>query len=210
MPRELATSNGAVLTSIFKSPVAGRVPLRDHNLEGDRQSDLRVHGGTYKAIYLYPSEHYSYWSQELAGKDMPWGAFGENLTTEGFDEQEVHIGDQFRIGSAILQVTQPRMPCFKLALRFGRSDMVKRFWESGRPGMYFSVVREGDIGAGDSIERLNDGAEQVSVADVVRLFKRETDDRDLYARALRVPLFGSWKKDIQERWEYDLFTGAAE
>jgi MOSC domain-containing protein YiiM len=130
---------------------------------------------------------------------MPFGAFGENVTSEGLFETEVCIGDQFRFGSAILQVTQPRMPCYKLALRFERSDMVKRFWKSGRSGIYFSVVREGEMESGDAIEKIGAGPEQVTVADIVRLFKGEEWNGDILQRALRSPLYGSWKRDIQSR-----------
>ncbi len=199
-PREVKTRNGAVLTSIFKSPVHGKVALRGYNLEGDRQSDLKVHGGPNKAVYLYPSEHYSYWAQELPDMDLPLGVFGENLTTEGVSEETLHIGDQLRIGTATLQISQPRMPCYKLGIRFNRDDMVKRFWNSGRSGIYFSVVKEGEMEAGDGIERVAVHPEQVSVADVVRLYKGETRDPDVYERALRTPLSGSWREEIRERW----------
>lgn len=188
-----------VLSSIFKSPVEGRLPVRGHNIEGDRQADLRVHGGPYKAVYLYPSEHYAFWSAQLGLAELPLGAFGENLTTVGFTENDVGIGDRFRVGTAVLQVTQPRMPCFKLALRFGRSDMVKRFWQSGRAGIYFSIVQEGDLAKGDSLEKIEDGPEQVTVADVVRIYKGEEWSNDLRERVLRSPLRGSWKRDIESR-----------
>lgn len=171
--------------------------LAGYNLAGDRQSDLRVHGGPYKAVYLYPFEHYAYWQEELPDADLPYGAFGENLTTEGLTEDALHIGDQVRIGSAILQVTQPRMPCYKLALRFGRADMVKRFWASGRSGIYFSVVEEGELESGDRIDVIATDPHRVSVRDVVRLFKREVEDDELRERVLKAPLYGSWKRDIQ-------------
>lgn len=200
LPRRVLVGNRSVLTSIFKYPVQGKIPLRGVNLAGDRQSDLSVHGGPYKAVYLYPSEHYEYWAEQLPGFDLPFGAFGENLTTEGFKEDSIYIGDRLRIGSAILQVTQPRMPCFKLAIRFERSDMVKKFWQSGRSGIYFSVVEEGEIGAGDTIEHVSSDKEKVTVADVVRLYKGETSDPDLFSRVLQSPLHGSWKKDLRERW----------
>jgi MOSC domain-containing protein YiiM len=198
-PSRVETPNGTVLTSIFKSPVAGRVAVRRHNIEGDRQSDLTVHGGPNKAVYGYPQEHYSYWREELPGVDFVPGIFGENLTTQGLDEATVYIGDRFRVGSAILQVTQPRMPCYKLGVRFSRPDMVKRFWLSGRPGFYFSIVEEGDLGAGDSIERIGGETERISVADVVALYRREKTDSDLLQRVLRAPLSGSWKEEILER-----------
>lgn len=199
-PRQVEVGNSLVLTSIFKSPVEGRVAVRPHNIEGDRQSDLTVHGGPSKAIYCYPREHYEYWRQQLPGMNLPYAVFGENLTTEGFTEDAVFIGDRFRAGSAILQVTQPRMPCFKLAIRFGRADMVKLFWNSGRPGIYFSIVEDGDLAAGDTIERVSKGREAVSVGDIVRLYRREETDPELLARALRSPLSGSWKEELQERF----------
>jgi len=199
MPARVETPNGAVLTSIFKSPVAGKVAVRRHNIEGDRQSDLTVHGGPNKAVYGYAEEHYSYWREQLPGVDFVPGIFGENLTTQGLNEETVHIGDRFRVGSAILQVMQPRMPCYKLGVRFSRPDMVKRFWLSGRPGFYFSIVEEGDLAAGDSIERVGGENERISVADVVALYRREKTDSELLQRALRAPLAGSWKQEILER-----------
>jgi len=199
-PAQVETPTGRVLTSIFKSPVAGRVAVRRHNIEGDRQSDLSVHGGPNKAVYLYPSEHYPFWAAQLPDIDLPPGALGENLTTEGMLEEEVHIGDVFRIGTATVKVSQPRMPCFKLAIRMNRSDMVKRFWSSGRPGIYFSIVEEGEFQAGDRIDLLEGDPRRVSVADVVRVYKRETEDPDLLSRLMEAPLSGSWKKEIRERW----------
>lgn len=198
-PRLVPMGRRSVLTSIFKSPVEGPVSVHGHNIEGDQQADLRVHGGAYKAVYLYPSEHYAFWSGQLHMPDLPFGAFGENLTTAGFTEGEVCIGDQFRVGTAILQVAQPRMPCYKLGLRFGRPDMVKRFWQNGRPGIYFSIVQEGELARGSSIEKIADGPEHVSVTDVVRLYKGEEWSGDLRKSALRSPLRGSWKRDIQWR-----------
>jgi MOSC domain-containing protein YiiM len=200
-PREVPAGERSVLTSIFKSPTAGRVAVRRNNLEGDRQSDLRVHGGPYKAVYAYPSEHYAYWTEQLPGMTLPFGAFGENLTTAGLLEDTVAIGERFRIGSAIFEVTQPRMPCFKLALRFGRSDMVKKFWKSGFSGFYLAVLEEGELGVEDAIEKVADTAlERISVAQVVGLHKGEIDDAALFERALRAPLRGNWKNDIRERW----------
>ena len=199
MPRKLAISGATVLTSIFKSPVEGRVAVRRYNLAGDQQSDLTVHGGPYKAVYSYPREHYRYWSGQLPGMDLPHGVFGENLTTEGLTEDAAFIGDRFRVGTAVLQVTQPRMPCYKLGIRFGRADMVKRFWLSGRSGIYFSIVEEGDVAAGDGIEKLVEGEERVSVSDVVRLYRGEESSAELLERALRTPLSGGWKEGLWER-----------
>jgi MOSC domain-containing protein YiiM len=191
--------HSAVLTSIFKSPVSGRVAVRGYNIEGDRQSDLTVHGGPNKAVYCYPGEHYPFWREQLSDPDLPYGAFGENLTTEGLTEDAVRIGDRFRVGSTVLRVTQPRMPCFKLGIRFSRDDMVKRFWQSGRSGIYFAIAEEGDLAAGDPIEKIAEGPVEVSIADVVRLYRGDETSPELLDRALRAPLAGSWKAELQER-----------
>lgn len=198
-PQTLDFAGRQILTSIFKHPVEGRRRVIGYNIEGDRQSDLRVHGGPYKAIYLYPEEHYAYWKAQIGLGSLDYGAFGENLTTRGLLESQVRIGDQFRVGSAILQVTQPRMPCFKLQIRFNRSDMVKRFWQSGYSGIYFSVKSEGDLQSGDTLEKVAAGPEDITVADVVRLYKGEEWSSDLRDRALRSPLYGGWKSEIQAR-----------
>jgi MOSC domain-containing protein YiiM len=200
-PTRIAVPGGTVLTGIFKSPVAGRVAVRGHNIAGDRQADLTVHGGPYKAVYCYPEEHYSYWSRELPDVGLVPGNFGENLTTQGLSEETVNIGDRVRIGSAVLQVTQPRMPCDKLGIRFGRPDMVKRFWASGRSGIYFSIVEEGELASGDPIEKVGGEAESISVADAVALYKRTKTDPELLERALRAPLFGGWKQELRERYQ---------
>ena len=151
LPREVEWRGKSVRTSIFKSPIDRRVRVTTLNIEGDRQSDLTVHGGVDKAVYVYPSEHYAYWRSELPGMDLPWGVFGENLTTEGLLEQSVQIGDRLRVGSAEFVVTQPRMPCFKLAAKFEMDDMIKRFLQSRRSGFYFSVMREGKVTENDEI-----------------------------------------------------------
>jgi MOSC domain-containing protein YiiM len=163
-PQEFLVRGETVVTSIFKDPVKGRVRVRTLNLDGDEQSDLTVHGGINKAVYAYPSEHYARWSEELPDAELAWGAFGENLTIEGLLENTTCIGDRLRIGTAEMVVTQPRQPCYKLAYKFGRQDMIKRFVKSGRSGFYLSVASEGDIGAGDAIELLSrpDGAPTVT------------------------------------------------
>jgi MOSC domain-containing protein YiiM len=157
-----------------------------------------VHGGPYKAIYSYAIERYAFWQEQLPETEFEYGIFGENLTTEGLLEEAVYIGDQFRIGSAVLQVTQPRMPCYKLGIRFQRADMVKRFWQSGYSGIYFSVVTEGDLAAGDSIELVAHNEDSISVSDVVKLYRGDETSDDLYERALRAPLSGSWKQELRE------------
>ncbi len=197
-PQEIETPRGVVLTSIFKAPVEGRIPVRGHNIVGDRQADLSVHGGPSKAIYAYAFEHYPYWTETLKRELTP-GHFGENLTTEGLLESEVSIGDEYRVGTALLKVTQPRMPCAKLALRFDLPTMVKLFWKSGFSGLYFGVVEEGDIAAGDPIELVRRIPDSVSIAEVVRTYKGETTDTSLLDRVLASPISGSWKQEILER-----------
>ena len=193
-PRLVVWRGEPVSTGIFKEPVAGRVMLRALNLDGDRQADLTVHGGRHKAAYVYPSEHYAFWREELPGTELPWGMFGENFTTEGLFEAEVDVGDRFRVGGAEVMVTEPRVPCYKLGVKFGRSDILKRFLLSRRSGFYFAVLREGEVSPGDEFVRLGRGEGGLSVADVIRLFAFEQDDLDGLRRALRAPaLPESWR-----------------
>jgi MOSC domain-containing protein YiiM len=163
-----------VRSSIWKSPVQGRIHVSTLNLDGDQQSDLSVHGGVVKAVYVYPSEHYSYWRTQLPGVDLPWGAFGENLSTEGVLENDVQIGDRICIRSAEFMVTQPRMPCFKLGIRFDRRDMVKRFLQSKRTGFYLAVIREGEVENGDAIELIHRVESGVTIADIVNLYSADS------------------------------------
>jgi MOSC domain-containing protein YiiM len=168
LPKTYLWKDREVLTSIFKFPVNRPVMMYRLNLEGDRQSDLENHGGISKAVYAYPAEHYEIWRSELPGVQLPWGAFGENLTIEGIREDDTFIGDQFRIGRALLMVTQPRIPCYKLNLRLNRDDMIKRFLESNRSGIYFSVVEEGEIAAGNTVERIKTDLDRISVVEINR------------------------------------------
>lgn len=199
-PRTVYSQGHAVSTGIFKQPIAGRVMVRRLNLDGDQQADLTVHGGPEKAVYVYPVEHYAFWRAEFPEMDLPFGMFGENLTIEGQLEDEVHIGDMFRIGSAEVVVTQPRIPCYKLGIKFGRDDMVKRFLRSRRTGWYFSVAREGEISAGDSIESLSDEPHGIAVADITRLYTEERGNLDLLRRAVTVSsLPDGWRGYFQNR-----------
>jgi MOSC domain-containing protein YiiM len=201
-PRPVQWNGRTVLTGIFKAPVAGRVLMRALNLDGDRQADLSVHGGPDKAVYVYPSEHYDFWREELPGTDLPWGAFGENLTSEGWEEYEVHVGDRFRIGTAEVVVTQPRMPCFKLGIKFGREDIVPRFLESGRPGFYLRVLEEGEVEAGDAMERIQEDPHRITVVDIVRLYldRDGSAGRDLLESAVRVEaLSPAWREGFARR-----------
>jgi MOSC domain-containing protein YiiM len=200
LPREIEWRGRLVRTSIWKSPVEGRVRVASLNLEGDRQSDLSVHGGEEKAVYVYPSEHYEYWARELPGQDLPRGAFGENFTTEGLLEPDVRIGDRIRLGSAEFLVTQPRMPCFKLGVRFGRDDMVKRFLRSRRTGFYLAVVREGEASRGDPIEFSGRDDHGVTVADIAALYASDMENEDLLRRAVELPaLPESWRDYFRKR-----------
>ena len=187
LPREVEWKHRLVLTAIFKDPVQGVIPLRSLNLDGDRQADLTVHGGPDKAVYGYPVEHYDYWRARVPQVPATLGAFGENLTTRGVLETDLNIGDQVRIGTALLQVSQPRMPCYKLQVRFDRDDMTKLFAVSRRSGFYFSVIEEGEVKAGDAIEIVKQDEHGVSVADVNGMYYARKIDRDLMARALQVP-----------------------
>ena len=180
LPRLVMRNDEPVSTGIFKEPVAGRVMLRTLNLDGDRQADLSVHGGPTKAVYAYPSEHYEYWRRELPEMEMYWGMFGENFTTAGLFETEVNIGDKFRVGQATIMVTEPRMPCYKLGLRFGRGDIIRKFLQSELTGFYFAVLREGDVGTGDSLELIEKDEHDVRVSDITRLYARDKrNTRDL-------------------------------
>jgi MOSC domain-containing protein YiiM len=171
-------------TGIFKKPVTGRLALRRLNLDGDQQADLSVHGGPYKAVYAYPSEHYADWRRELPDVDFAWGKFGENFTTEGLREDQLHVGDRLRIGSSIVMVRQPRMPCYKLAAKFQRDDMIERFLHSGRSGLYFSVEQEGEVGEGDSFELISQDGQGITIAEMNRLFFPEKYNRHLLEKAI--------------------------
>jgi MOSC domain-containing protein YiiM len=205
LPQEIQWRGRTVLTSIFKTSVNRRLRVNTLNFEGDEQSDLTVHGGVEKAVYAYPSEHYAYWRKELPEAELPMGVFGENLTTEGLLESEVRIGCRFRVGSAEIVVTQPRMPCYKLGLRFGRPDIVKRFLQSGRSGFYFAVTREGEVGEGDAIELLARADESLTVADVVSLYTVDSKNQELIRRATESSILPeSWKDYFRKRlWEPD-------
>lgn len=171
LPIAVQIDGKEVLTGIFKKPVDGRVRIVGNNLVGDAQADLTVHGGPDKAIYAYPSAHYPLWSSELE-RELSYGMFGENLTVDGLDESTVRVGDELRVGSALLTVTIPRRPCFKLAFKFGRNDIIKRFARSGRSGFYLAVVEEGELGAGDPVELERKAPEAPTIAEVVESIYR--------------------------------------
>jgi MOSC domain-containing protein YiiM len=195
LPRQVRFQGELVTTGIFKEPVQGRVRLRKLNLEGDKQADLKVHGGVDKAVYAYAGEHYDYWRQELPDMSLPWGVFGENFTTEGMFEESVSIGDQFKVGTANLIATQPRMPCYKLGVKFGRMDMIKRFLASGLTGVYFKVMKEGELEQGDEIELIKKDENSITVKDIVRLYTIDKDDIQTIKRVIKI-------KDLPNGWRY--------
>ena len=203
LPREIAWRGKPVLTSIFKQPVAGGVPVRRLNVDGDRQSDPSVHGGLDKAVYAYPAEHYPFWETAL-GKELPWASFGENLTVRGLPlEDRIFIGDRIRAGTAELVVTQPRLPCFKLGIRFGDPAMVKRFLEAGRTGYYLRVVEEGVVQAGDEAVLVDRDAAAVAVSEITRIYAGGRDEVEgaraiLSVRALPAD-WRAWLERLLER-----------
>ena len=205
LPRDITLGGKTVRTSIWKYPVQGRVHVSALNLDGDQQSDLSVHGGVDKAVYLYPSEHYSYWRTQLPDVELPWGAFGENFTSEGILEDAIKIGDRIRVGSAEFVVTQPRMPCFKLGIRFNRRDMVKRFFESKRSGLYLAVIREGEVENGNAIEFTEKQETGVTITDIVNLYTLDSGNQELLRRATESPaLPQNWKDYFRKRlWDAD-------
>jgi MOSC domain-containing protein YiiM len=200
LPRAVIWKGRTVVTGIFKEPVAGPITIRRLNLEGDRQADLTVHGGPEKAVYAYKAEYYAFWREQFPEMDLPWGMFGENLTIEGLLDESVQIGDRFQVGSAQLMVTQPRLPCFKLALKFGRDDILKRFLQSGLTGFYFAVLQEGEVAAGDPIRLLHRDEHQVTIADITRLYRQDKHNLDLLRRVVAVEaLPQSWRDYFRER-----------
>jgi MOSC domain-containing protein YiiM len=200
--------NGKTInTGIFKQPISGPVQLRSLNLDGDRQADLGVHGGIFKAVYAYPSEHYRFWRQEIPGADLPWGVFGENFTTAGLSEDELHVGDRLQIGSSIVMVRQPRTPCYKLAAKFQRDDMIERFLLSGRSGFYFSVEQEGSVAAEDAFQLLTRNQDGITISEMNRLFVREKYNQDLLRKAVHTAaLPENWREYFAERLDQAAVT----
>jgi MOSC domain-containing protein YiiM len=207
LPRDVTWHGRIVTTGIFKESVKGRVALRTLNLDGDRQADLTVHGGAFKAVYCYPLAHYDYWKKELPGLPFPMGIFGENFTvnggSDGLTERFVHLGDRFSVGSAEVIVTQPRLPCYKLGVRFQSDDMVKRFLLSARTGFYLAVTREGEVGAGDEMSLLAQDPNAVPVSEITRLYvakRYNAADVTSLRRALQVTVLpDGWKDYFRER-----------
>jgi MOSC domain-containing protein YiiM len=200
LPRLVTFKGQTINTGIFKSAVTGPVALRTLNLDGDRQADLTVHGGLFKAVYGYPSEHYEFWRNELPGMNLPWGMFGENFTTEGLFENLLHIGDRLKLGSSILMVRQPRIPCYKLAAKFQRSDILARFLRSGRSGFYFSVEQEGTVEVGNEIELLSQEPSGITISEMNHLFADDRYNQELLEKAIATPaLPEDWRDYLKKR-----------
>jgi MOSC domain-containing protein YiiM len=204
LPRKVLFNGQTVTTAIFKDPVSGPVMLRKLNIDGDKQADLTVHGGMDKAVYSYPEEHYGYWRKQYPDSDLVWGMFGENFTTEGLMEDAVNIGDHLQIGSANLVATQPRMPCYKLGVRFGHMEIIRRFLASGRPGIYLRVLKEGEVQTGDKMEIVRRDENSVSVKDIVRLYiaRDHADNIETMRRAIKISaLPEGWKYEFRQNIE---------
>ena len=197
--RQVEVEGRTVATGIYKEPVRGRVCVTRRTLDGDRQVDQSVHGGPDKAVYAYPHEHYATWAREEQRDDFTFGQFGENLTTEGLLENTVHIGDRFRAGTAVLEVTQPRVPCYKLGIKMGDPGFPKRFLASKRCGWYFRVIEEGEVAADDPVERVSEDPERISIEDLYTLRYFDRADRETLQRALALDaLSGDWRRELAE------------
>jgi len=209
LPREVVHQGRRVSTGIFKQPVEGRVQLRRLNLEGDGQGDPDVHGGEDKAVYAYTVENYQHWKQALS-REFPCGQFGENFTVEGMPDDVVHVGDVFRVGDALVEITQPRVPCFKLGLKMGMDHFPKMFLASGRLGFYLRVLEEGGVEAGDLIERVRTGPEGMTVREIAHLLYFDRGNLDAARRALRIPaLSAAWRASFEKLVGGDAATAAA-
>jgi MOSC domain-containing protein YiiM len=199
MPKTVDHLGRQVGTGIYNEPVGGRVMVRKLNVDGDGQADLTVHGGVYKAVYVYDLENINYWRQELGRDDLGYGHFGENFTVEGMPDDRIHIGDVFRIGGALLEVTQPRLPCFKLEMKMDLPGFSRQFITSGRLGFYFRVIEEGEVGADDSIEQVQTGPEKITVWEFVRLYYFDYNNQEKIGRLLRIPAIPpDWSRAFEE------------
>jgi MOSC domain-containing protein YiiM len=199
MPKEVPYREKTITTGIFKEPVEGRVMLRSLNLEGDGQADLKGHGGIHKAAYVFSHEYYAHWERELGREEFPFGQFGENFTVEGMTDEEVHIGDTYRVGGALVEVTQPRVPCFKLALRMEEPRFLKSFMAHARVGYYLRVLEEGEVDAGDSVERVRTDPEGMTAREMFNLLYHDKDKLVGAQRALRIDaLSPGWRGSFEE------------
>ncbi len=199
-PRDIQVGSRVFSTAIFKTSVSGPVTVGPLGVAGDVQVDRENHGGEFMAVYTYPFEHYAHWADRLGRNDFSFGQFGENLTIEGFTEDTVYIGDIFRIGSVLLEVTQPRVPCFKLGHKMGRPEFIAEFAASGRVGFYQRVLADGEISAGDPIERVFTDPRRVTVRELMELRQFRRGGPDVLDRVLAVPaLTPAWREELLAR-----------
>jgi len=205
-PRDVVWRGRRISSGIFKKAISGAVMVHALNVEGDRQADLEVHGGFDKAVYAYPHEHYPYWQALYPEMEMPAGVFGENFTVEGMLETEVCIGDLYQVGKTTLVVTEPRIPCYKLAIRWGQTDIIEKFLASRRTGFYFAVLREGKVTAGDQITLLYRPEVVISVADIIRVFAHEKEDVETLRQAITLKALPQRWRDYFQR-QLELKTG---
>ncbi|MCZ6679878.1 MAG: MOSC domain-containing protein [Candidatus Poribacteria bacterium] len=197
-PKEVSYRGETIRTGIFKAPVQGRVMMRRLNIDGDGQGNTAVHGGIDKAVYIYSIENYEHWKSELGRDNLTYGQFGENLTVEGMQEDTVHIGDVFRVGDGLVEVSQPRVPCAKLGMKMGTPEFIAPFLKSGRVGFYVRVLEESEVSAGDAIERVKVGPEQMTVKAIVHLLHFDKTNLEGAKKALRIPaLASSWRKSFE-------------
>src|SRR5208283_1366051 len=204
-PREIAWRGKTVYTSVWKEPVEGRRPVRRLNIDGDAQGDLKGHGGEHRAVFVYQMDSYRYWQRERKRSDSTFGQFGENFTVEGLTDNEVCIGDRYRIGSALFEVTQPRVTCYRVGIRMNEPRMPALLVEHHRPGFYFRVLQEGEVGGDDDIAKIADGPERITVADTDALLYLPGHSSDQLQRALRIPaLSKGWQSSFQAMLQQDL------
>jgi MOSC domain-containing protein YiiM/ferredoxin-NADP reductase len=214
LPRDVAWQGRTVHTAVWKEPVKGRRMVRRLNIDGDGQGDLAGHGGEHRAVFVYQMESYRYWQSQLGRTDFTPGEFGENFTVEGLPDDEVCIGDHYRIGSALFEVTQPRVTCYRIGIRMNEPQMAALLVSHGRPGFYFRVLEEGEVGAGDEIVRVMQGPESMTVAEVDALLYKPGHPADRLERALRIPALstgwrGSFKVLLEQARNPDATTGNA-
>ena len=205
LPRDVTWNGKTVRTSVWKSPVDGRRMVRKLDIDGDAQADLAGHGGEHRAVFVYQMDSYHYWERFLSRADFRFGQFGENFTVEGLPDTEVCIGDRYRIGGAEFEVTQPRVTCYRVGIRMNEPRMPALLVAHHRPGFYFRVLQEGEVGAGDDIVKIADGPEKTTVADIDALLYLPGHSREQLERALRIPaLSKGWQRSFQAMLQQDL------
>src|SRR6266480_3006354 len=210
LPRDIEWKGKTVHTAVWKDAVRGRRKVEKLNIDGDGQGDLQGHGGEHRAVLVYQIDSYRYWERQLGRKDFVFGQFGENFTVEGLSDDEVCIGDRYRIGDAIFEVTQPRVTCYRVGIRMNEPRMPALLVEHHRPGFYFRVLQEGEVGASDDIEKITDGPERISVAELDALLYLPGHSSDQLQRALRIPaLSKGWQSSFEAMLQQDLSSKTA-